>query len=319
MGIPGLTTFVDENPHLLTDHKLHDTRLVVDGNNLYYFLYYYFYVNHQYGGDYDHFHQAVRYYFKTLQACNVTPFVVFDGGYDADDRKLQTTLRRLRERRHLAGFISQGGRGKILPILACEVFKDVLNSLAISHVTCDFEADDQVAALANEWNCPVLSNDSDFFIYDVKAGFILIDYFNLKIKHETDESDSAVPYSYLKVQIYHMDTFLNLFKGMERDMLPLFATLIGNDFVDPKVFQPFFSKVKLPKAQSKRLSSRRNSHMISLLFWLESQQNVDDAMQSILNYFKKDEREKIRKTIQCSIKSYTSISCDLLKYIMVSI
>lgn len=32
---------------------------------------------------------------------------------------------------------------------------------------CPFEADREIACLALQWNCPVLTNDSDFYIFDL--------------------------------------------------------------------------------------------------------------------------------------------------------
>ncbi|KAJ7362096.1 Protein asteroid 1 [Desmophyllum pertusum] len=37
------------------------------------------------------------------------------------------------------------------------------------------EADTEIASLACAWDCPVLSNDSDFFIFDIKEGYIPLD------------------------------------------------------------------------------------------------------------------------------------------------
>ena len=179
-----------------------------------------------------------------------------------------------------------------------------------------YRAYDQIAALANEWNCPVLSNDSDFFIYDVKAGFILIDYLNLQIS----KLDGPEPITYLNVQIYYMDSFIKQLKGADRDILALFATLIGNDFVDIKTFETFYAKVKLPSPKCKRFSSKResSSRMISLLLWLESQQNVDDAVEVVLSYIPKDRKESVKKKIQQSINSYTKLSTNLIQYFGVS-
>ncbi len=76
----------------------------------------------------------------------------------------------------------------MIPPLSQDVFKNVLSALSVNHVTCVFEADDQIAALANAWGCPVMSNDSDFFIYDLVGGFIVFDYVNLQVRSSKSES-----------------------------------------------------------------------------------------------------------------------------------
>ena len=312
MGVPGLTTFIDQNPQLLSDHKLHDTRLLIDGNNLYHFLYYYFRVGVEYGGDYDIYAQKVRYFFRTLYTCNITPIVVFDGGYDANDKKLKTALKRARDRIHLANFLSFGQRGRILPILCYETFRLVLEELAIAHVSCDFEADDQIAALANMWDCPVLTNDSDFFIYNLKAGAILLDYLNLDV--QTAGNDPQV--KYLEVQMYCIDTFLQMFKDMDRRMFPLFATLMGNDYVDITLLEPFFSTVRLPKATSKRFTTpERHRKITSLLLWLESVHDYDHAFEKILTHFKQDKRKAVQVAMEKSVDTYTKLETNVHLYL----
>ena len=38
------------------------------------------------------------------------------------------------------------------------------------------EADSEIASLAAAWDCAVLSNDSDFFIFDIKGGYIPLSF-----------------------------------------------------------------------------------------------------------------------------------------------
>ncbi|KAJ8303625.1 hypothetical protein KUTeg_020021 [Tegillarca granosa] len=210
MGIHGLTTFIQENPDLLQDFQLHDTKVVIDGNNLYHQLFYHYHVNHHYNGDYDQFALKTKQFFHLFKSCNISPIIVFDGGYDTDDRKLQTTLERARTRLHLAGFISHGDRGKVLPILAYETFRHVLIELDIPHVTCDFEADSEIVVLANDLNCPVISMDSDFYIFEVQGGYIPFDSINhslLRLKKD-EVSDSETKSSEKTMGVKGLSTFI---------------------------------------------------------------------------------------------------------------
>ena len=52
------------------------------------------------------------------------------------------------------------------------------------------EADSEIAPLAAAWNCAVLGNDSDFFIFDIEGGYIPLSFFGWKS-------------SPLKAKIYH--------------------------------------------------------------------------------------------------------------------
>ena len=40
MGILGLTTFMDNNTWIFEKVNLHDTKVVIDGNNLYHFIFF---------------------------------------------------------------------------------------------------------------------------------------------------------------------------------------------------------------------------------------------------------------------------------------
>lgn len=303
-----MTTFVDANPHLLTDHELRDTAVIVDGNNLYHFLYYYFHVPVRYGGDYDTFEACVQYFFRTLATCHVTPYVVFDGGYDADNRKLPTVLRRARDRCNMAGSLAAGGRGKVLPILAQETFRCTLDRLGVAHFTCDSEADEEIAALANHFGCPVMSNDSDFYVYDLTGGFIVFDYINLQLRHLTNESGDAA--HYLAVQIYFVDTLLAKFANMERRMVSLFATLQGNDVIERRNFMPFFSAVKLPPAGPTMASgtfvATTKQVMLRLLLWLEEVGSFDDAVRVVLMHTPATQRSTVDSLLNASVRSYTN-------------
>lgn len=53
MGIRGLSTFIHENPDFLKPHKLYDSFVVVDGDNLLHYLYFTNKINVICGGDYN--------------------------------------------------------------------------------------------------------------------------------------------------------------------------------------------------------------------------------------------------------------------------
>lgn len=98
MGVRGLTTFIAQHASRYLDpHELHDCNLVIDGDNLCSQLY------KQsdrglsaFGGNYDEYFRTVVEFFGMLKKCNVTPYVLLDGGYEM--RKMKTTRERLRAR-----------------------------------------------------------------------------------------------------------------------------------------------------------------------------------------------------------------------------
>ncbi|KAL8622122.1 hypothetical protein ACOMHN_056607 [Nucella lapillus] len=304
MGIHGLTSFIDNNPHLLKDHQLHDCRVVIDGNNLYHFLYFYCNVRFQFGGDYDIFQRKINMIFSLFKSCNIEAFVVFDGAYTTDGKKFRTTLSRARDRVYAAQRILNGHRGVLIPCLAQLTFKQALDKLGIPHVTCDFEADNQLVTLANQWNCPVVSNDSDFYIFDLSGGFIPLDYIDFRLHHRCKESSQGeTTGTCLPVQYYHVDEFIKCFKSLNRSVLPLFATMLGNDYVNAAAFEAFYQKT--PKIASRRYTASKKHHkIVSVLYWLEERQHEEELVSQVLSFIRPERRQHVQKLLSSSISGY---------------
>lgn len=314
MGVRGLTSFIDAHPELLTDFRLHDTKIVIDGNNLYHFLYYYFNVPCEYGGDYDQFARSCDAFFSALQSCNITPYVVFDGAYATDGSKFQTSLSRARERVHMSNIVAYGRHAKLLPVLTHGCFIHVLQRLGVEHVTCDFEADRQTAALARHWNCPVLTNDSDFLVYDIPAGVVLLDYLNLRWKvprgHPTQRSKVAC--RYLEAQIFSCQRFMRFLHIDNHCFVVLLATLLGNDIVDRRNFDGFVSHVKLPKSRGHSSYARRK--IAGLIAWLQSVSSMTEAIECIMVKLPQNCRKNTLCLIESSLEFYSELQSNLYQY-----
>lgn len=316
MGVHGLSSFFTLNPDLSEWRNLHSTKLVVDGNNLIYTIYFTSNLECVYGGDYDGYATAIRNYFAVFKACGIELILVFDGGHDVSNRKLKTTQRRLQERLATAKAIAKTGAPnlKILPILAHEVFKDVVRELGIPVFQCSFEADEEIAAIANHYECPVASQDSDFYIFNLVGGFIRLDSISTTPQVVTTENGESM--NALSCRWYHVDNLLCHFPGFDKSMLPLFATLMGNDFVNGVMFEGFFNHIKLPRLRSKKLKiSKQHTKMVGLLYWL-STTSSDLALSQIMQTLKTARREFTAKVILDTMSRYevcTSPFVDKLK------
>lgn len=109
MGVRGLTTYIADNADQYLDpFELHDCNLVIDGDSLASSLYKSAH-NSAFGGNYDQYYRVVCNFFEMLKQCNVTPYVLLDGGYQP--KKLNTAKQRLRSKigalKHLNPFNSQ--------------------------------------------------------------------------------------------------------------------------------------------------------------------------------------------------------------------
>ena len=141
MGIPGLTSYLDSIRKLWKTIELRDTRLVVDGSCLVYFLYLNSALDCRCGGQHDEFETIITSFFAALRTEAVEPFVVLDGAYDASNKKLGTYKIRSKEAVRRAHSLAKGGQGDsscLLPLLARLTFMQVLVKLGIRFAVCDW-------------------------------------------------------------------------------------------------------------------------------------------------------------------------------------
>lgn len=129
------------------------------------------------GGEYDKFSAVIEAFFNDVGFNN--PIVVLDGA-ESDNSKLDTVCKH-REQAMGEMLEMQSGSGwvtddittaTILPPLIISTFISVLKKMKITCFVADDEGDQEIAALANHYKCPVFSSDSDFFIFNLEHGFI---------------------------------------------------------------------------------------------------------------------------------------------------
>uniref|UniRef100_A0A8C6SG10 Asteroid homolog 1 n=1 Tax=Neogobius melanostomus TaxID=47308 RepID=A0A8C6SG10_9GOBI len=279
MGVRGLTTFVEGNKYFLQDVKFRDNRLLIDGCSLYFALYFNHGLDQQHGGDYDSFYSILTQFFSALAACNIKPFVVLDGGMDPSEKKFSTLCQRLQSKIKEADSISHSRNGSVLPLLTKEVFIQILIQSGVPLVQCPSEADWEIACLARQWNCPLLSNDSDFYIFDLPGG-----YFPLKHFQWTNLSGKANQ-PYIPARRYTTSALCRWFRGLNKDLLPLCAVLTGNDYGIPKEADRLLYLIDVTIAE--RGSGRGKgkppsvSRIEGLLVWLSSFSSPAEAMAEI--------------------------------------
>lgn len=310
MGISGLTTFMDDNLKLLKEFPLHDTKVVIDGNNLYHLIFYNNHVDFLHGGDYDQYARKIKEFFSLLSSCNIQPYVVFDGGYEQDDKKFQTILKRVQQRLEMAMHMAKGQRGKVMPILAYDTFRAVLLEIKVPFAVCDFEADKEIGILANQLDCPVLSYDSDFYILPLSAGFIPFDSVNFTLQEGRREDDSV--YHYLPARRYHVDNFVKFFPSLGREVLPLLATLLGNDYVDIRIFHAFYSSVRSHEnIKTQFRIPKTHTKMQKVISWLESLENYNEGIEKIMSTaLTPIQKETISVAIRKTLEAFTANASD---------
>jgi len=220
MGVKSLTSFVKKHSRgLFKQVELKEWKaIVVDGNGLCHYLYLEKGCDWQQGGEYPQFFSEAKSYFQRIRDAGVEPVVLFDGSHDQS--KTRTVLKRKEEKnRDMLGSQSTGiqCRAVVSPILMLQTFIDVLVEMKIEFHVAPKEGDKEVAGVANSRGCPVLSSDSDFYMYDLTHGFIPLEYFSTTSQ----------------CSLYHIDNLVSYF-GLRDSKLRLFIpALHGNDFISP--------------------------------------------------------------------------------------
>ncbi|XP_030013698.1 protein asteroid homolog 1-like isoform X1 [Sphaeramia orbicularis] len=262
MGVHKMTKLVRSHPRIYRDVQFRNSRLVVDGQNLLYLLYFSSGLDQNHGGDYAAFENLIERFISALRVCGVSPYVVVDGGSDPSDRKLETVTERAINRIQTAHRAAVSGQQLgILPQLAKLVFKQTLARLEVPLAQCYAEADHEIAALAAEWQCPVLSNDSDFYVFELQGGFLPISLFRWEEVKQTGS------HQYIPCKRYNTSSFC-IFFNIQPQLLPAFAALAGNDYVD------------LRKTDSTRKWAQVASDLEGLLHWLKGFQQPQDAFEA---------------------------------------
>lgn len=248
MGVRGLATYIKANGRkFLKTHKLHNCYVILDGYNIATNLFLSLNTETAFGGNYDVYALHIKDFFKLLKKCQIKPLVVFDGGYE--QRKLRTVYKRMKFKISSARNVRLCSSTPNFPLFMRHIFREVLVELGIPFAQCDFEADVEIAALARELQCPVISYDSDFYIFDVMyIPFPTVILEAIPFVHTDNNQEQEY---YLNCNLYEIDYFLNSFGGLDKTMLPLLATVLGNDYINKSVFKSFFEQFKVTKAKKK--------------------------------------------------------------------
>ncbi|XP_066483323.1 protein asteroid homolog 1 isoform X2 [Tiliqua scincoides] len=306
MGIHGLMSYVGEHKEFFVDLQLRNTKIIIDGSNLFHRLYFDSDLDMRRGGDYDSFTDIVHKFFETLALCNIQPYVVLDGGRDMWDKKLTTIKERMQDKIRSAYSLSRGGGGSVLPLLTRDVFKQSLIQLQVPFVQCFSEADRSIVSLANQLNCPVLTTDSDFCIFDLSAGYCPLNYFQWRnICTGKDSKDCYIP-----ARCFLLERFCRHFSNMNKTLLPLFAVVNGNDYISLPAMERFFSKVRLPVGRSS-LTGRKQVRIQGLLNWLSHFADPAEAVDNILQYLQMHEKEKVRQILCSAMEEYEPSKVNL--------
>lgn len=310
----------------MSPHELHDTDLVIDGDNLASILMKNLQShNSAFGGDYDAYYEYVRRFFAMLKRCNVHCYVLLDGGYQP--AKLKTVKSRLNQKICAIKNINPiNPSHSYFPLLFREVFIQAMQDSGVQYMRCLFEADHELAVLAKHLQCPVLSYDSDFYIYNVlyiPSVTLTFKVYKKVVHPETGEQvfterltlkgrkrqkknlrpyldldaddfdlddvdeDGGQCYYFLDCSIYEMKN-LNKVDQIDPDIIPFLPAILGNDQIT------FFKLNDFVQKFNRQKNKKRKKHT---QFITPNQRRVENVITGLKNESFESVQSKLSTTL----------------------
>lgn len=128
---------------------------------------------------------------------------------------------------------------------------------------------------------------------------------------EPGEEVQETTYNYLDCCMY---TIENLTEGvLENDMLPLFAIMLGNDFISRKWFAKFFRNVSRRSVKKKKNLSPQQKKIYTLLNWLQHE-TLRSAIKKILDCVKHYQRPRLWFQIRDAMRGYRMVHSKSFEY-----
>ena len=150
------------------------------------------------------------------------PHVVFEG-IDKGQKLTDEYILKRKEDRYMTNQRELKTRVSVtgLTQLAFTTLCNVLTDLNINFYVADGEGDEACVRIAKFLNCPVLSNDSDYYLFDIPNGYIQLSEFE-----PPDRPSRAL------ADVYYRDLFVReVLRFCDGNLLYLIPSLLGNGIV----------------------------------------------------------------------------------------
>ncbi|ORZ24434.1 hypothetical protein BCR42DRAFT_342717 [Absidia repens] len=267
MGIHGLASFVQNYPSLnlqkawaFKDASHNTDHLIFDGNA---FVYHYAYLHREHwthGGQYRYMAQVIQHTITALKQAGFALTFLFDGALPQD--KENTRIKRYKDyvertvltmenlspinaanKKQSTAFLLEGPQYRndlyVIPPMTLEVCIQTLYELSVPVYICSGEADSVVAQYAEETCGYIVSKDSDMLVYPrCGKGYIPLD--TLSVPSFNDLATTATLETTTDISIYaivYQPQNLASLLRLDLHMLPLFGTLMGNDYMNIQVIK----------------------------------------------------------------------------------
>ena len=185
----------------------------------------------------------IENFLATLMKCKIKPFLIFDG--TIDDKKINTIVTRTHDKHKTAVEWAVGQKNSsgsslhshapsltqtsnnsdciLEPLLVAYTVIDTVKRVLGGDClfVADGDADIDIASLAIHRRCPVLSSDSDFYIFPLQYGYIPYSKF-----HWSDPRNNEI-----YAELYFYELFCEQVGICDSSLLAVIPAIIGNDMI----------------------------------------------------------------------------------------
>lgn len=284
MGVKGLSTYLEKYCEY---YQLSNTLVIIDGG-LSVSMGLSANYDARFGGNYKEIYNETCTIFNRFLKCNITPIVVDDGRFK--DVKSDTMRKRYNNKLKNAiayknGHFDLKRNANVIALLYINPFRQALNDLNIPYCSTEFEADEEMMELARKLNCPILSQDSDFYLCD---GVTFIPWDSIEFnKNQTQP--------YLACWKFERQKFLN-FKQVHPSVFPFLSVLFSSDYSKQNLSEKLF-----PRTQKNEIFERA-------MIWLRNK-TVEEVMEELIltclpRYASQETVQKFRDRINATVNSY---------------
>ena len=150
----------------------------------------------------------------------------------------------------------------------------------------------------------MLANDSDFYIFNIRHGYIPFQQYNFSGPNTT-------------VRKFSFDGFAKHL-GIDPSMSPLLASLAGNDYISYTMLKPFTTHIESLVSSSKLEAGSRKCKVPTIAQFLSSYKSVSEAIHAVIGLFPNNLKVSFKKALDLSIEEYQMKQSNLIGYFEIS-
>ena len=146
----------------------------------------------------------------------------------------------------------------------------------------------------------MLASDSDFYIFNIRRGYIPFQQYNFSGPNTT-------------VRKFSFDGFAKHL-GIDPSMSPLLASLVGNDYISDIMLRPFTAHIESLVSSSKLEAGSRKCKVPTIAQFLSSYKSVSEAIHAVIGLFPNNLKVSFEKALYLSIEEYQMKQSNLIGY-----